>query len=126
VVLYAAGRRGGRAVGQEVQHAGDSDARRGASEELQGVEAVEVDEDAADLVREEQAPAIDDGATCPADAARRGVVAGREAAQDGGQRVVGQQVHQVLRLPLRPAVHPPLPDDRSPRRQWWTKVSRSM
>lgn len=87
---------GPRVGGQEVELAGDGAARRGAGEELTGAEAVEVDEDADDLAREEQAPVVDDGAPRLAGAARRGEVAGREAAEDGGQHVVGQQPHQVL------------------------------
>ena len=87
-----------------VEPAGDGGAHGGASEELREPQTVQVEEDAAQRAREEvgaqQAAVVDDAAPRPADAAGRGEAAGREAAEDAREHVVGQRRRRrVHRLP---------------------------
>jgi hypothetical protein len=84
--------------GDELEVAGDGAARRGAGEELRGVERAVVHEDAAPREREQvpaQQPARVDGvAPRPADSPGHGQAPRREAAQDLGGEVVGQLPHR--------------------------------
>lgn len=114
-----------RAGGQEVELAGDGAARRGAGEEIPGGEAVEVDEDAADPVREEQAPVVDDGAPRLADRQR-------DAARSRGARRLRTAANTSSSSSRTRSScscggrSPSLPDDRAPPPALMDEGSRSM